>query len=147
MVTPFPTICFQKGCLGRLSKKTPSRVHFLTTSSQKRLKMSPQRRGEKVPSAALFLGVPVHFICVPVCFILVFMCLYAFSCVYMRFHVFYMRFYVFYKRFLQVLRVLGPGPGPGPPVGAGPGPGPSPMGGNFFRKHVFEKSNMSHVIK
>ena len=55
MVTPFPTICFQKGCLGRLSKKTPSRVHFLTTSSQKRLKMSPQRRGEKVPSAALFL--------------------------------------------------------------------------------------------
>ena len=27
----------------------------MTTSSQKRLKMSPQRRGEKVPSAALFL--------------------------------------------------------------------------------------------
>ena len=55
MVTPFPTISFPKGCLGRLSKKTPSRVHFLATLSQKRLKMSPQRRGEKVPSAALFL--------------------------------------------------------------------------------------------
>ena len=42
------------------------------------------------------------------------------------------------------------GPGPGPlvrPAGPGPGPGPLAMGGNFFKKRVLEKHDMSHLKK